>query len=112
MIVFAYSPYGISVIRTFPKGKKPEGIGRFHRNTDLWDGLTWLWDTRRASLDIYRTLSHSEKREIIGMLDALNQQPIRPITNMRQRWEDIIGPMAVEHLSSNNVDWSGSDNND
>lgn len=96
MLVFAYSPHGISVIRTRSFGRKIANIGRFHF------GEKWLWDAGRASLDIYRTMDHTEKREIIGMLDALNQQPIRPITDMKRRWEEIIGPAAVKMLSDTN----------
>lgn len=105
MIVFTYSPSGITVIRTFAKPsdgdlyrtiRKPQGIGRLRLSGE------WLWDARQASLDIYRTLSHSEKREIIGMLDALNQKPIRPITQMKARWEEIIGPMAVSYMETHN----------
>ena len=102
MIVFAYSPYGISVIQTFPRhsldsiGRRQIGIGRFEHDPMRHE---WLWDAGRANLDIYRTLDHTEKREIIGMLDALNQVAERPITNLKRRWEEIIGHTAVKMLS-------------
>ena len=99
MVVFTYAQHGIAVIRTTPKGRKAEGIGRFQFSRE------WLWDAGRASLHIYRTLDHSEKRTIIGMLDALNGQPVRPITGMKQRWEEIIGLASVESLTTDNVDW-------
>lgn len=112
MIVFSYSPHGITIIRTFSKPsngdlyrttRKPQDIGRFNFVRGVKDSLMcWLWDAGRASLDIYRTLSHSEKRDIIGMLDALNQAPIRPITDMKRRWEEIIGLEAVEYLRTDN----------
>jgi len=109
MVIFTYLAQRIDVIRTFSrerktgdyrtKPRKPESIGRFQFVGE------WLWDAGRASLDIYRTLDHSEKRQIIGMMDALNGLPIRAISDMRRRWEEIIGPAAVEHLSPDNVDW-------
>ncbi len=113
MIVFAYNPHSIAVIRTFSGkreigdyrtgSRKPEGIGRLQYVRE------WLWDQNRVPLEIYQTLSHSEKREIIGMLDALNGQPVRPITEMKARWEEIIGPTIVEYLSTDKVNWSESD---
>lgn len=91
MIVFSYNPNGITVIRTFQRGlsggnqlTRPQGIGRLQ----FVNG--WLWD-KKTHFETYHTLDNSEKRQIIGMLDALNQQPIRPITEMKQRWEEIIG---------------------
>ncbi len=96
MIVFAYSPHGICVIRTT---SKTENIGRLQ-----YIRREWLWD-RRCDWQTYRTLDNSEKRQIIGMIDALEGNPIRPINDMRRRWKEIIGPVAVEHLSPDNVDW-------
>lgn len=99
MIVFTYSPNGITVIRTFlPDGqsyriiRKPKGIGRLIPSDD------WSWDKQTATLETYQTLDRSEKQQIIGMLDALNSQPIRPITDMKRRWKEIIGPQIVTLL--------------
>lgn len=99
MIVFAYEQHGITVIRTFAKNReigdyrtgsrKPEGIGR------LQYVLEWFWDQDRVGREVYRALDNSEKRQIIGMMDALNGLPVRPITEMKQRWEMIIGPIAT-----------------
>jgi len=104
MLVFHYSPHGISIIRTYSRtpitsgnyrlSRKPEGIGRFH----MVQKLHWFWDQNKVSIECYQTLDNTEKREIIGMLDALNGEPVRPITDMKRRWEEIIGPIAVRHL--------------
>ena len=100
MLIFKYTPNGIAVIRPTAKGKKAEGIGRLRRVGE------WLWDQNTVGREIYRTMENSEKRDLIGMIDALNGEIPRSISDMKRRWEEIIGPVTVELLSSDNVDWS------
>ena len=50
-------------------------------------------------------LEHSEKRQIIGLIDKLNESHpyyYRPDDNMLTRWKELIGlPQPCLHLSDN-----------
>ena len=60
-------------------------------------GRNWNWWSEN--------LDHSEKRQIIGLLDKMNEHHpyyYRPDDNMLARWNEIIGlPQPCLHLSDN-----------
>lgn len=89
MILFVHRETYISVIRLKSIGTKPDNIGRLRLCGK------WLWDT--TGIDLFRswvgyeTLSGSDKRQIIGMLDNLNSVFYRSPKDMRTQWLKITG---------------------
>ncbi len=60
-------------------------------NMELSDG-TWRMSFIGRNWEYYTDhLDHSEKRQIIGMLDKLNGITGREDDDMRRRWIEIIG---------------------
>lgn len=88
MVTFTVTPHGF--------------IGRVQRNNDETyraicnvrkNEETQLWTCEfmgRNNLGISDFLWDAEKREIIGLLDALNRTKT-PDNKMKERWERIIG---------------------
>jgi hypothetical protein len=87
MILFTERATYINMFRATMKPKlSVVHLGRIQKISDVWQvrftGRNWTYYT-----DL---LNGSEKRQIIGMLDKLNQVTGRDQGDMRRRWEEVI----------------------
>lgn len=96
MIVFVHRATYIRVIRLESMGKPTDNIGKIFRTTiGASAGITgrteWMWDGCYRNIE---ALNGSEKRQIIGLLDDLNDVRYRPQADMRTRWDQVIGHLV------------------
>lgn len=88
MIIFADRPESVKVMRTKKGGQGVDNAGTLRR-ADKFTG--WLWDKAGISWLVYGTFDHSEKRQIIGLIDKLNGVPYRTQETYLDRWREITG---------------------
>lgn len=87
MILFYNRTKDIQVIRT-----KTDRIPVVNYGTILRrNGCAWEWDAPNTSCLDSDTVDDAEKREIIGMLDKLNDVQERDDSKMQSRWKEITG---------------------
>ena len=97
MIVFVHRATYIRVIRLKSMGRPTDNLGKLFRvSKGASEGITgrveWVFDGCYRNGFAYETeMNHSEKRQLIGLLDNLNGVIGRPQEEYRTRWEQIIG---------------------
>jgi len=74
-----------------------DNIGQIVRCGDVWK-----MDFLGRDLTFWDHLDGSEKRQIIGLLDKLNGIIGRPQSDMRRRWNEIIGLWVADTIDSDN----------
>ncbi len=95
MILFVHRKTYIRVIRLTDSTKPTDNLGKIVVKYDIAGRPTWLWD--RSGVEYFRswvgyqTLSGSEKRQIIGLLDNLNGVNYRSDDDMKTQWVKITG---------------------
>ena len=98
MLLFVHRATYIRVIRLTSMGRGTDNLGKLFRvmqgaSAGITGRAEWVFDGRYRNQTCYWTdLNHSEKRQLIGLLDNLNGVIGRPQEDYRNRFEEIIGP--------------------
>lgn len=102
MIAFLHRATYIRVIRLPGISEPIDDLGKLfrtmkNRGPGVIGRPEWIWDGCYRAID-YETIDHSDKRQIIGLLDNLNGMLYRKPEDMRTQWEKITGLAPAEAL--------------